>query len=91
MDKNEFIKNRLDNEYKFESQKAIAFITFGTVTMLGLIVTLIINKLYVFAVSFGFLFTIIARALYMKTKKKMDKILNRIEDIGSNLELSFYK
>jgi len=44
MNKTELKKNRLDLEYKFESQKAIMFLTFGTITLLGFLTAELLQK-----------------------------------------------
>ncbi len=75
-------KNRLDLEYKFESQKALIFLTFGTITLLGFLTTIIIQKFYILAIVLGFVILVSAIILYRRTKKKLNELLQRIEDLA---------
>lgn len=81
MDKLSLKKNRLDIEYKFESQKAILFLTFGTITMLGFITGLIIQKYYMLAGISAFIISGISYYFYAKKQKKLNEILNNIEKL----------
>jgi hypothetical protein len=81
MKKIDLKKNALDMEYKFESQKAMGWFTFGTVTWLGVVVALIINKSYELAGGLGFLIIIIATLAFRKRQKHLNKILKKIENL----------
>jgi len=75
-------KNRLDLEYRFESQKALIFLTFGTITLLGFLTTIIIQKFYILAIELGFIVLVSAIILYTRTKKKLNQLLQKIEDLA---------
>ena len=82
MDAAEIRKNRLDLEYKFESQKAILFLTIGTITLIGFVGYMISQKLYTLATVIGANIFILSFLSYHKTKSKMNYILRNIEQIN---------
>lgn len=82
MNKTDLKKNRLDLEYKFESQKAIIFLTLGTITLIGFLTAVIIQKYYVTATVLGFVIFISAIILYKRTKRILDGLLQQIEDLA---------
>ncbi len=81
MNKIDLKKNRLDLEYKFESQKAIIFLTLGTITLIGFLTAVIIQKHYIMATVLGFVIFISAIILYKRTKNILDGLLQQIENL----------
>jgi len=81
MDKQTLKKNRLDLEYRFESQKAIVFLTFGTITLLGFLAAVIIQKHYIIATVVGFIVFVFAIILYRNTKRNLDTLFKKIENL----------
>ncbi|HIH25964.1 hypothetical protein J4476_00505 [Candidatus Woesearchaeota archaeon] len=75
-------KNRLDMEYKFESQKAIILYTLGTITLITFLVTMIIQKYYLLGIIGFIIISISSRIFYIKIKNKLDDILNKIENLN---------
>ena len=75
-------KNRLDMEYKFESQKAIILYTLGTITLITFLVTMIIQKYYLLGIIGFIIISISSRIFYIKIKNKLDDIHNKIENLN---------
>ena len=75
-------KNRLDMEYKFESQKAIILYTLGTITLITFLVTMIIQKYYLLGIIGFIIISISSRIFYIKIKNKLDDILNKIKNLN---------
>ncbi|MBU3923411.1 MAG: hypothetical protein KJ592_00680 [Nanoarchaeota archaeon] len=78
MEKCDLIKNKLDMEYKFESQKALIFLTFGTISLLGFVIVMAIQELYDVAIIVSLIVILFATIYYDDSKNKMDKILDKI-------------
>ena len=74
-------KNRLDLEYKSESQKSYIFLTFGTISVLGMLAAMVLQKQYLVGAVLTFLIFTAAMAFYRKTQKRMKKILNKIDKL----------
>jgi len=74
-------KNRLDMEYKFESQKAIVCLTFGTIALLGFLGSMLLQQYYLIAGIMGFIVLSFSFIFYKITKKKLDGILIKIENL----------
>ncbi|MFW6311070.1 MAG: hypothetical protein ACOC1K_02420 [Nanoarchaeota archaeon] len=81
MNKTELIKNKLDLEYKFESQKALIFLTFGTITLISFLASLLLQKQYSVAGVCGFIIIVISLIFYNITKKKLRNILSQIDEL----------
>ncbi len=81
MNKKQLSKNRLDIEYKFESQKAILCLTVGTVILIGFLATMISQKQYVIAGVLGLIIFLISQFYYGKIKRKLNSILENIEKL----------
>ena len=81
MDKTYLKKNRLDNEYKFESQKALIFLSIGTISLISFITITLLQKLYVVSIIFSITIVLYASIFYYKTKSKMNRLLHEIENI----------
>lgn len=67
-------KNRLDLEYKFESQKAIVCFTAMIITALGILGAMFVKGEYVIGISLSVFLFLYAGAFYRKIKKKMDSL-----------------
>ena len=77
----DLIKNRLDNEYKFESQKALIFLSIDAVSVISFITVMIMQKLYLTVILLSLAIISYSITFYTKTKNKMDDILNKINNI----------
>lgn len=78
MDKKDLLKISLNNQYEFESKKAIGWFTFGTIALLGFLATMILHEEYFSAIVFGVL--IIAFSFWQYDKKK-DRVLEICTEI----------
>ncbi len=81
MDKTELKKNKLDLEYKFESQKALLFLTVGTISLLGFVATMMSIGKYTITAILGFVILIISLVLYKRKEKKLKNLLKKIEKL----------
>ncbi len=81
MDKTYLKKNRLDNEYKFESQKALIFLSIGTISLISFITVTLLQKFYIVSIIFSIIIILYASIFYYKTKSKMNRLLHEIENI----------
>ncbi|MFH1211351.1 MAG: hypothetical protein V1659_00295 [Candidatus Woesearchaeota archaeon] len=79
MKKRELKKNRLDIEYKYESQKAILYLSFCTVSIIGFLGYMISRGLIAIGIPVAVALFFISFVFYKQTKKKMDTILSKIE------------
>ncbi|RLE43604.1 hypothetical protein DRJ19_02335 [Candidatus Woesearchaeota archaeon] len=82
LDKKQLTKNRIDLEYTFESKKAILYITFVTITLMGVFTGLWINGQKVLALVLTAIIFVLSLILYKKTKNKMDELLRKLEDLN---------
>ena len=84
MDKQEIRKNKLDLEYHSESQKMNAILVLITTGILGFIGSFIwlLNKDYfIYGIMLTLSILIISYVFYRKVCKRMNFILNQIENL----------
>ncbi len=79
--KKELQKNKIDLEFKAESQEANIFLTLLTITFIGFITAMFIKGDYVAGGVVGFFIFVIALVQYTKRKRKMRDLLNKIDEI----------
>ncbi len=79
MDRIVLKKNRLDLEYKFESQKAIVCFTAMTITVIGLLAAMVLKDQILLGFIIAIIFFTYSFLLYLWIIKRLKKILKKIE------------
>ena len=80
----ELCKNSLDLEYKFESQRALIFLTAGSITLVGFVGAMLVQKRSDLALGLGFAIAMATWYAYGRTKSRMNKILQEIRRLSTD-------
>ena len=79
--KREIKKNRLDLEFRSESQKSNIWLSLGTITSIGFFASMIIQKYYLLGSIMALAVFVVSMFLFRQTQARMRRVLTKIENL----------
>lgn len=69
-------------QYKAQLQEANIFLTLGTISVIGIIVTMFISKNYLLGAVISFMLFTLVMILYKRAKRRMEETLNQLDKLN---------